>query len=183
MKLYRLLILITFLGFISCNSEVDQLNNKLEELSELTPYECMQLLDNMDDGIDENNIAGLIEKDYLKYSAGLITLESLQILINSTTAASEIVIPTPNTSGCSVSGIGFHMGSTIAIKFNSDGRFNYSDKLMNQPKSFWGTWQQQGNKIITTNDRSTTGMGIGQQNTYAYDCDKLTIGSFSLIKD
>ena len=75
------------------------------------------------------------------------------------------------------------MGSTIAIKFNSDGRFNYSDKLMNQPKSFWGTWQQQGDKIITTNDRSTTGMGIGRQNTYTYDCDKLTIGSFSLIKD
>jgi len=75
------------------------------------------------------------------------------------------------------------MGSTIAIKFNSDGRFNYSDNLMNMPKSFWGTWQQKGNKIITTNDRSTTGMGIGQQNTYTYDCDKLTIGSFSLIKD
>ena len=86
-------------------------------------------------------------------------------------------------SECSVSGQGFHMGSTIAIKFNSDGRFNYSDNLMNMPKSFWGTWKQQGNKIITTNDRSTTGMGIGQQNTYTYDCDKLTIGSFSLIKD
>ena len=90
--------------------------------------------------------------------------------------------PIENTE-CSVNNIGFHMGSTIAIKFNSDGRFNYSDKLMNQPKSFWGTWQQQGDKIITTNDRSTTGMGIGQQNTYTYDCNKLTIGSFSLIKD
>ena len=87
------------------------------------------------------------------------------------------------SSSCSISGIGFHMGRTIAIKFNSDGRFNYSDNLMNIPKSFWGTWQQQGNKIITTNDRSTTGMGIGQQNTYTYDCDKLTIGGFTLVKD
>ena len=80
-------------------------------------------------------------------------------------------------------GQGFHMDNTIAIKFNSDGRFNSSDNLMNLPKSFWGTWQQQGNKIITTTNGSTTGMGIGQQNTYTYDCDKLTIGSFTLIKD
>lgn len=85
---------------------------------------------------------------------------------------------------CKISvGQGFHMGSTMAIKFNSDGRFNYSDKFMNIPKSFWGTWKQQGNKIITTNDRSTTGMGIGQQNTYTYDCDVLTISGFTLVKD
>ena len=84
---------------------------------------------------------------------------------------------------CSVSGVGFHMGNTIAIKFNSDGRFNYSDKLMNIPKTFLGTWEQEGNKIITTNDRSTTGMGIGQQHTYTFNCDKLTIAGFTLVKD
>ena len=85
---------------------------------------------------------------------------------------------------CKISaGQGFHMDNTIAIKFNSNGRFNYSDNLMNIPKSFWGTWEQQGNKIITTNDRSTTGMGVGQKNTYVYDCNKLTIGGFTLVKD
>ena len=84
---------------------------------------------------------------------------------------------------CSVSGVGFHMGNTIAIKFNSDGRFNCSDRLMNIPKTFWGTWEQEGNKIITTNDRSTTGMGIGQQHTYTFNCDKLTIAGFTLVKD
>ena len=84
---------------------------------------------------------------------------------------------------CSVSKVGFHMESTIAIKFNSDGRFNYSDMLSNQPKSFWGTWKQDGNQIITTNDRSTNGRGIGQVNTYTYDCNKLTIGGFTLVKD
>ena len=87
-------------------------------------------------------------------------------------------------SSCEMeAGQGFHMGSTIAIKFNSDGRFTYSDKLFNEPKSFWGTWVQEGDQIITTNDKSTTGMGIGQQNTYTYDCDKLTIGGFTLVKD
>ena len=80
-------------------------------------------------------------------------------------------------------GQGFHMDNTIAIKFNSDGRFNYSDNLMNQPKSFWGTWEQVGDKIITTVDRSSTGKSIGQQNTYTYDCDKLTISGFTLVKD
>ena len=87
------------------------------------------------------------------------------------------------TNSCSVNNVGFHMGSTIAIKFNDDGRFSYSDNLMNQPKSFWGTWEQQGEKIITTNDRSTTGSGIGQRNSYKYDCNKLTIGRFTLVKD
>jgi len=77
------------------------------------------------------------------------------------------------------------MGSTIAIKFNSGGEFNYSDMLFNQPKSFWGTWEQNGNKITTTNNRSTTGSGIGQQNTYTIDCatQKLSLGSFTLEKD
>ena len=88
-----------------------------------------------------------------------------------------------NNKSCSVSNLGFHMKSTIAIKFNSDGRFNYSDMLFNQPKSFWGTWKQEGNQIITTNDRSTNGRGIGQVNTYTYDCTKLTIGGFTLVKD
>ena len=84
---------------------------------------------------------------------------------------------------CSVSGQGFHMDSSIAIKFNSDGRFTYSDKLMNLPKSFWGTWKQEGNQIITNTDRSTTGEGFGQVNTYTYDCNKLTIGGFTLDKN
>ena len=77
------------------------------------------------------------------------------------------------------------MGSTIAIKFNSGGEFNYSDMLFKQPKSFWGTWEQNGNKITTTNNRSTTGSGIGQQNTYTIDCatQKLSLGSFTLEKD
>ena len=88
-----------------------------------------------------------------------------------------------NNNSCSVSNVGFHMEATIAIKFNSDGRFNYSDMLFSQPKSFWGTWKQEGNQIITTNDRSTTGAGIGQVNTYTYDCNKLTIGGFTLVKD
>ena len=89
-----------------------------------------------------------------------------------------------NGNSCSVSGIGFHTTSmNMAIKFNSNGRFNSSDKLLNIPKSFWGTWEQQGNRIITTVDRSSTGMGIGQQNTYTYDCDKLTISGFTLVKD
>ena len=90
-----------------------------------------------------------------------------------------------NNNSCSVSNVGFHMEATIAIKFNSDGRFNYSDMLFSQPKSFWGTWKQEGNQIITTNDRSTTGSGIGQQNTYTIDCatQKLSIGSFTLEKD
>lgn len=84
---------------------------------------------------------------------------------------------------CPITGKGFHMDNTMAIKFNDDGRFNSSDRLMNISKSFWGTWEQKGNKIITTCDGSTTGMGIGQQNTYTYDCDKLTIGGFTLVKD
>jgi len=71
----------------------------------------------------------------------------------------------------------------MAIKFNSDGRFVKSDVLFNEPKSFWGTWEQRGDEIITTCDKSTTGMGIGQQNTYTYDCDKLTISGFTLYKD
>jgi hypothetical protein len=99
-----------------------------------------------------------------------------------------VSLTTTSCSGnqsCSVEGIGYHMGSTIAIKFNSGGEFNYSDMLFNQPKSFWGTWEQEGNQIITTNDRSTTGSGIGQQNTYTIDCatQKLSIGSFTLEKD
>ena len=89
---------------------------------------------------------------------------------------------TSNTR-CSVSGVGFHMDRTIAIKFNSDGRFSYSDYLLGTPKSFWGNWKQKGNQIITINDRSTTGLGIGQQNIYTYDCNKLTIGGFTLVKD
>ena len=84
---------------------------------------------------------------------------------------------------CPITGKGFHMDNTMAIKFNDDGRFNSSDRLMNISKSFEGTWEQKGNKIITTCDWSTTGMGIGQQNTYTYDCDKLTIGGVTLVKD
>lgn len=95
-----------------------------------------------------------------------------------------LIVYNYNSKPCEISaGQGFHMGETIAIKFNSNGRFNYSDKLMNEPKSFWGTWKQVGDQIITTNDRSSTGMGIGQQNTYTYDCDKLTISGFTLVKD
>ena len=74
-------------------------------------------------------------------------------------------------SECSVSGIGFH-SKAMDIKFNSDGRFNSIG--WGTAGNFWGTWEQVGNEIITTIDRSTTGMGIGQQNTYIYDCDKLT---------
>ena len=89
-----------------------------------------------------------------------------------------------SSKSCSVPKVGFSMGSTISIKFNSDGRFSYSDKLFNQPKSFWGTWKQEGNQIITTNDRSTTGKGINSVNTYTYDCNnKLTYGAFTLVKD
>lgn len=73
------------------------------------------------------------------------------------------IIDSKSKRSCLVEGIVFHTKSVnMAIKFNSDGRFNYSDRLMNQPKSFWGTWKQRGNKIITTYDKSTTGMGIGQ---------------------
>ena len=90
------------------------------------------------------------------------------------------------SSDCSVEGIGFH-NDVMAIKFNSDGRFNSSDFWFDIPKSFWGTWEQKGNQIITTNDRSTTGMGIGQKNTYTYDCNKLTISgdeiTLTLYKD
>ena len=86
-------------------------------------------------------------------------------------------------NNCSVEGIGFHMGETMAIKFNSDGRWNSSDYLMNIPKSFEGTWEQVGNEIITTCDWSTTGMGIGQKNTYTYDCNVLKISSITLVKD
>lgn len=84
---------------------------------------------------------------------------------------------------CSVNGVGFHMGETMAIKFNEDGRWNSSDKLFNIPKSFEGTWEQEGNEIITTCDWSSTGMGIGNTNTYLYNCDVLTISSFTLVKD
>ena len=79
-------------------------------------------------------------------------------------------------------GQGFH-NDVMAIKFNADGRFNSSDKLFGEPKSFWGTWVQVDNQIITTTNRSTTGEGIGQKNYYTYDCDKLTIGGFTLVKD
>ena len=99
MKLHRLLILIPFLAFISCSNEVDRLNNKLEELSKLTPDECIQVLNSMDSGIDTDNITGLIEKDYLKYRTGLITLESFQLLVNSTTAGLDIVIRNANKAG------------------------------------------------------------------------------------
>lgn len=75
------------------------------------------------------------------------------------------------------------MGNTIAIKFNNDGSWNSSDYLLNIPKSFWGTWEQDGNKIITTCNKSTTGAGLGQKNIYTFDCEKLTIGGFTLIKD
>jgi hypothetical protein len=54
---------------------------------------------------------------------------------------------------------------------------------MNIPKSFEGTWEQKGNKIITICDWSTTGNGIGQKNTYNFDCNVLTISYFTLIKD
>lgn len=92
-------------------------------------------------------------------------------------------INSDNDNPCSVSGKGFHMGNTIAIKFNSDGTFNSSDKLLNISKSFWGTWEQQGNTIITTCDKSTTGMGVGQKNEYSYNCNDLRIGGFVLEQD
>ena len=88
-----------------------------------------------------------------------------------------------NKDSCSVAGVGFHMGDTMAIKFNENGRWNSSDYLMNIPKSFEGTWTQKGNKIITICDWSTTGNGIGQKNTYNFDCNVLTISNFTLIKD
>lgn len=81
------------------------------------------------------------------------------------------------------SGQGFHMDRTIAIKFNPDGSFSYSDRLMNIAKTFEGDWEQVGDTIITTNKTSTTGLGIGQENKYYYDCDELTIGGFTLVKD
>ena len=82
---------------------------------------------------------------------------------------------------CSVSGVGFHTirsnsryGSDMSIKFNSDGRFNYTDILFNEPKWTEGTWEQQGNEIITTNDNQSPNItSIGQQNTYIYDCNTL----------
>jgi len=50
----------------------------------------------------------------------------------------------------SVNGVGFHMGETMAIKFNLDGRWNSSDKLLNIPKSFEGTWNERKNSRART---------------------------------
>lgn len=96
---------------------------------------------------------------------------------------SAISLGCSNKSPCSVSGIGFHIGETMAIKFNEDGRWNSSDYLLNIPKSFKGSWEQKGNKIITLCDWSSTGKGIGQENIYFYDCQVLTISNFTLTKD
>ena len=116
-----------------------------------------------------------------------LTIFSLAFLFVVFTGLSPYTISfnSSETTNCTIEeGQGFHtITEKVAIKFNANNRFVYSDLLFDDPKSFWGTWEQLGNQIITINDRSTTGMGIGQKNTYIYDCDKLYLSGFTLVKD
>lgn len=211
MKKLLLLNLLLVVILSGCTNN-ESINDVLIEKSRLTIDECwVELMSPFE--FNQNEVDNLVVHEFLKYRVGLIQIESLGVLLKSVKNGNQISIPStdvmitppPKTRNegrrqeylalyyhpapveekeeCSISGIGFRMGSTIAIKFNSDGRFNYSDKLMNIPKSFWGTWKQEGDQIITTNDRSTTGMGIGQQNTYTYDCDNLYLSGFTLVKE